>query len=141
MKLRKFITILFSGTSGIFFVCGFVLPFYGFTEDERILLLGYVAIILISIAFALNVRTGSRLVSITMISMGGYAVLFGYNLFRIWSVSLAANANDPDYMTNFSGQDDFAVSIIITGSALLVLGFYSIIKRLTQTKIEKKSAI
>ena len=142
MDLSGFITVSFSGVAALLFVLGFVIPFFWFFEDPMILLAGYGSLALIVIAFVLNVKKGSHIVGMIMIPIGGYGIFFGYNSLRIWSAELAKNANDPNFMTNFSGQDDFAVSVIITGSVLLVMGLFSIIRRLNRfKKIERKSAI
>ncbi|MGI0041150.1 MAG: hypothetical protein ACRD94_04200 [Nitrosopumilaceae archaeon] len=142
MDLRGFFTISFSGVAALLFVLGFVIPFFWFSGDPMILLAGYGSLAIIVIIFVLNVKKGSHIVGLIMIPMGGYAIFFGYNSLRIWSAELATNANDPDFMSNFSGQDDFAVSVIITGSVLLGMGLFSIIRRLNRIKkIERKTAI
>lgn len=142
MDLRGFVTIMFSGVAAILFVLGFVIPFYGFFGDPIVFLAGYASLMLIVIAFVLNVKTGSHIVGLTMVPMGGYGIFFGYNSLKFWSAELAANAGDPDFMGNFSGQTNFSISVIITGSVLLAMGLFYIIRKLSKIKkIERKSAI
>ena len=142
MDLRVFITIVFSCVASLLFVLGFVIPFFWFFENPMILLAGYGSLALIVIAFVLNIKKGSHIVGLIMIPMGGYGIFFGYKLLNYWSTELAKNANDPIFITNFSGQENLAVSVIITGSVLMVMGLFSFIRRLNRLKkIERKSAI
>jgi len=142
MDSRGFVTIMFSGVAAMLFVLGFVVPFYGFFGDPIVFLAGYASLVLIGIAFVLNVKKGSHILGLTMIPMGVYGIFFGYNSLKFWSAELAANAGDPDFMGNFSGQTNFAISVIITGSVLLAVGLFSTMQKLSKIKkVARKSAI
>jgi hypothetical protein len=57
---KGFVTIIISGIAALLFVLGFVTPFYWFLGDPMIFLAGYASLMLIVIAFVLNVKTGSH---------------------------------------------------------------------------------
>jgi hypothetical protein len=47
---------------------------------------------------------------------------------------LAKNAGNSYFMGNLSGQNDFAISVIMTGLVLFTMGIFSTIRKLNKIK-------
>lgn len=142
MNSRGFITITFSGIAVLLFILGFVVPFnWFFGGDPAILLAGFVSLVLIVIAFVLNLKEGSNIVGSIMTLMGSYGIFFSANSWiRYFSEDLVAHANDPDFVYNTSGYDEQLTFVIVISSFILSMGLYSLVKRFSKPrKIENKS--
>ena len=137
---RGFVTFIFSSVAGILFILGFVLPFYSFVGDTTIFLTGDVSLVLIVVAFTLNLKNGSSLVGSVMTPMGVYGIFYGVNSW-IGFLKVVVHADDPDFIYNTSGLDEYIILVLAISSVFIAMGLFTILRRLTKIKkIEKKSA-
>ena len=134
----------FSGVSALLFILYYVIiPFSGLGLDLYFLLAGPVSLVLIIIAFALNLRNGSFVAGLAMTSMGAYSIFFGiYTWTRYFIEDALSLAVDPDYLYNTSGYDEQLTLEFVISSVIVSMGLYSLLRRLNKTwKIEKKSPV
>jgi len=134
----------FSGVSALLFILYYVIiPFSGLGLDPYFLLAGPVSLVLIIIAFALNLRNGSFVAGLAMTSMGAYSIFFGiYTWTRYFIEDALSLAVDPDYLYNTSGYDEQLTLEFVISSVIVSMGLYSLLRRLNKTwKIEKKSPV
>lgn len=144
MDLRGFVTMTFSGIAAFLFTLySVIIPFSGLGLDPMFLLAGPVSLILIIIAFALNLRNGSFVVGLAMTSMGLYSILFGiYTWIRYFLEDALSLGVDPDYLYNTSGYDEQLMLEFVISSVIVSMGLYLLLRRWSKTwKIEKKSPV
>lgn len=144
MSPKGFLTLIFSGVSVLLFILYYVIiPFSGLGLDASFLLAGPISLVLIIIAFALNLRKGSFLVGLAMTSMGSYSIFFGiYTWTRYFIEDALRLAVDPDYLYNTSGYDEQLMLEFVISSVVVSMGLYLLLRRLNKTwKIEKKSPV
>lgn len=133
----------FSGIATFLFILySVIIPFSGLGLDPYFLLAGPVSLVLIIIAFALNLRNGSFVAGMAMTSMGTLSILFAIHTWMKYFLEDSAYANDPDFVYNTSGYDEYLTLVLAVSSVILSMGLYSLLKRLSKpTKIEKKSPL
>lgn len=144
MNAQGFLTLVFSGVSALLFILySVIIPFSGLGLDSSFLLAGPVSLVLIIIAFALNLRNGSFVVGVAMTSMGTFSIYFTVDTWiRYFLEDAISLAVDPDYLYNTSGYDEYLTLVLTVSSIILTMGLYSLVKRLSKPmKIGKKSPV
>ena len=144
MDSRGFFTMMFSAASVVLFIIYYgIIPFAGLGLDVMFLLAGPVSLVLIIIAFTLNLRNGSFVVGLTMTSRGAYSIFFGiYTWTQYFLEDPLRLATDPDYLYNTSGYDEQLMLEFVISSVIVSMGLYLVLRRWSKTrKIEKKSPV
>lgn len=143
MNAQGFLTLVFSGVSALLFILYYVIiPFSGLGLDPMFLLAGPVSLVLIIIAFALNLRKGSFLVGLVMISASAYSIYFNVETWIKYFMEDSGYSTDPDFVYNSSGYDEYLTIELAIGSVVLAMGLYLLVKRLNKSmKIEKRSPV
>ena len=137
VELKYAFVLILCFVSSTAFVRGTIIPsLFGFDPPIEIYL-HIISLVFIFTAFVFTWKIGSYLIGSILAVIGGTYVYYGFNATKTW-----LEFSKPDTLSNFTGYNDFAVGVIITGSVLLGMGVFSIIRRLNRIKkIERKSAI